>query len=200
MQAESGAGLSRRLAKVICRWTGKRWSTELLHARGQSNKRAAVKNQYLLINFPLSWLVWSQWNNVCIGSLPLHCSLSLSKPNALTGRDAIRVVSWIEPKLQEKVKKDACITGAEQEPCWFGAVTAEWLQLFFLFFSFWVQYSVCVFIWRIYCMVAKREKPRGLCFISRWHKLKNIGKHVSAWRFVFRRCLHITQSFLCRLH
>lgn len=34
------------------RWTGKRWSRALQHARGQSNKRGAVKNQYLLINFP----------------------------------------------------------------------------------------------------------------------------------------------------
>lgn len=44
--------LSGRLAKVMGRWTGKRWSRALQHARGQSNKRGAVKNQYLLINFP----------------------------------------------------------------------------------------------------------------------------------------------------
>lgn len=34
------------------RCTVKRWSGALQHARGQSNKWAAVKNQYLLINFP----------------------------------------------------------------------------------------------------------------------------------------------------
>ena len=45
-------GIEREVSRVTGRWTVKRWSGALQHARGQSNKRAAVKNQYLLINFP----------------------------------------------------------------------------------------------------------------------------------------------------
>lgn len=89
---------------------------------------------------------------------PLHCSVSLSKPKALTGRDAIRVVSWIGPKLQKKVKQDASITGAEQEPCWFGAVTAELLQ-FFLSAIYCISglYEESVFVW-FRSVVIKKEQ------------------------------------------
>lgn len=49
----------------------KRWSGALQHARGQSNKWAAVKNQYLLINFPTLPACKSRRSHVCIGTQPL---------------------------------------------------------------------------------------------------------------------------------
>lgn len=85
--AQSEEKWSERLAEVMGRWTGKRWSRALQHARGQSNKRGAVKNQYLLINFPTLLACKSQRNNVCIGTISLPHSISPSKPKALTGRE-----------------------------------------------------------------------------------------------------------------
>lgn len=98
-----GAGRepSQRLVELMYGRTGKRWSGALPLARGQSNKRAAVKNQYLLINSPTLWACKSQWNNVWVGSLPFPRSIALSKPKNLTGRDGIRVESWTGPKLQK---------------------------------------------------------------------------------------------------
>lgn len=66
----------------------KRWSGALQHARGQSNKWAAVKNQYLLINFPTLLACKSRRNHVCIGTQLLPASIAPSKPKALTGREA----------------------------------------------------------------------------------------------------------------
>lgn len=66
----------------------KRWSGALQHARGQSNKWAAVKNQYLLINFPTLLACKSRRNHVCIGTQLLPASSAPSKPKALTGREA----------------------------------------------------------------------------------------------------------------
>lgn len=77
--------MSERLAEVTGRWTGKRWSRAPRHAGGQSNKRAAVKNQYLLINSLTLLPCKSLQNNVCVGTVPLARSLAPSKPKDLAG-------------------------------------------------------------------------------------------------------------------
>lgn len=80
----------------------KRWSGALQHAPGQSNKWAAVKNQYLLINFPTLLACKSQRNRVCIGTQPLPASVSPVKPKALTGSDGGRAGGSDRAKSEER--------------------------------------------------------------------------------------------------
>lgn len=47
---------------------------------GKAISAAAVKNQYLLINFRrLAWLVKSRWTDVCVGTLPPSAELFFEK-------------------------------------------------------------------------------------------------------------------------
>lgn len=107
---------------MMGRWTGKRWSRALQHARGQSNKRAAVKNQYLLINFP-TLLACKKPAEQC-----LYWHSSPPKPKALTGRDAIRVESWTGARLEKKGHR--VLAAPAGSHVGLGAGALEWLPFF----------------------------------------------------------------------
>lgn len=69
---------------------------------GKAISGPQLKTNTCLLTSPLSWLVKSQRNDVCIGTLPLPRSVSPSKPKALTGSDGGRVESWTRAKLEKK--------------------------------------------------------------------------------------------------
>lgn len=129
--AQRGARAKPEISKGDVRVDGeKRWSGALLHARGQSNKRAAVKNQYLLINSPtlgackkpveqcLSWH----------SSLP-SCSLSFQTQ----GPNRRRCNQSGELDGAQTAERTLGVARAEHEPRWFGAETLDWLLIFWGF-------------------------------------------------------------------
>lgn len=77
---------------------------------GKAISGPQLKTNTCLLTPPLSWLVKSRWNDVCIGTLPLPHSVSPSekiqktkkRAEALTGSDGGRVENWTGAKLQRK--------------------------------------------------------------------------------------------------
>lgn len=75
---------------------------------GKAISGPQLKTNTCLLTLPLSRLVKSRWNDVCIGTLPLPHSVSPSekktkkRAEALTGSDGGRVENWTGAKLQRK--------------------------------------------------------------------------------------------------
>lgn len=112
--------IAQGLAPAMGRWTGKRWSRALQHARGQSNKRAAVKNQYLLINFP-ALLACKKPVEQCLYWQSSSPSLSFQTQGPNRQR-------WNQSgKLDEGQigEKGTSIGNAKEQPCWFRAEVLE---------------------------------------------------------------------------
>lgn len=109
------------------RWTVKRWSRALQHARGQSNKRAAVKNQYLLINFP-TLLACKKPAEQCLywhSSPPsLYLPFQTQGPNRERCNQSGKLVGG------QIGEKGTGIGSADWQPCWFRAGTVERLPFF----------------------------------------------------------------------
>lgn len=120
-------GIEREVSRVTGRWTAKGGVEHSSTLEGKAINAPQLKTNTCLLTSPLSWLVKSQWNNVCIGTLPLPRSIAPSKPEALTGSDAIRVEGWMEAKLEEKGhrcwQRRAAAMSTEGRRSWTGAIS-----------------------------------------------------------------------------
>lgn len=93
--------IERQVIRAMGRRTVKGGAEHSSTLEGRAISGPQLKTNTCLLTSPLSWLVKSQWNDVCIGTLPLPRSVSPSKLKALTGSDAGRVESWTTAKLEK---------------------------------------------------------------------------------------------------
>lgn len=185
------------------RWTGKRWSRALEHARGQSNKRAAVKNQYLLINFP-TLLACKKPAEQCLYWQSSPPSLYLAFQTQGPNRDRCNQSGKLdEGQIGEK---GTGIGSADRQPCWFMAEAAEWLPFFRsalsergLWFMWWLYphtplieatavqaSSSCE---KLLKMAASPPAPSLSAFLYRFLSLFSC----LCWRFVSNLTVHVYQ-------